>query len=266
MLKRANIFICILVLNLAATLFAETVGTPASLGFPKGPGIISKDRFIEKGLNPIYITGLTEFVIKKKLDSSTTSNLEIKGYWFLGKVALAVNEKFQPFILLGGSSLDLSGDLGVTKIKSAGDGNFAYGGGFSWLLYEVPDQKISLAVSGLYRESKLNGSMRQPTTRISNLKTKIKEIELALTAYKDSIIWNIPVRPYASIYYADSDVNFKFNTNSGSVTYDLGAIDNHRNIGLAIGLEKEPIKGLALNAEVRFFTELGVTAGFTLKF
>ena len=264
--REAAAVVFIFVLCLSLNLLAETVGTPASCGFPAGPGLITKDKFIEKGLRPIYITGLTEFVFKKQLDSGVTSNLEIKGYWYLSKISLAVKDNFQPFILLGSSALDLSGDMGTTKIKSDGDGSFAYGGGFSWLFYKIPTYDVSLTLTGLYRESKLDGKMKKPTSNVSNLDTKIEELVVALTASKDMTICKIPIRPYVSLLYDDNDVHFRFNTNSGTVAYDLGIIDNHRNVGLALGCEKEFLKGLALNTEVRFFTELGATAGLTLKF
>jgi hypothetical protein len=266
MIKAVVVAVVVFVLGLSLNLLAETVGSPASCGFPAGPGLVTKDALIEKGLRPIYITGLTEFVFKKELDSGVTSNLEIKGQWYLSKISLAVKDNFQPFVLLGSSALDLSGDMGTTKIKSDGDGSFAYGGGVSWVFYKIPTYDVALTLTGFYRESKLDGKMIKPVSNVSNLDTKIDELVVALTASKDMVICKIPVRPYLSVIYDDSDVHFRFNTNSGTVAYDLGVIDNNRNVGLALGCEKEFLKGLALNTEVRFFTELGATVGLTAKF
>jgi opacity protein-like surface antigen len=267
MSKKVTILVFIFLLGLSLTVQAETVGSPVGVDFPKGPGVITKDKFIDKGLIPIYITGLTEFVLQKELDHSHASDLEIDGEWYLSKISFAVNDRFRPCILLGASVLDISGDYGDTKINSKGDTNFVLGGGFSWLIAEgISDYNIALALSGLYRHSDLDGEISQPTTAVIDLKTKIAEFNLALTAYKDLTVWNVLLRPYVSIFYADTDVELKFKTNGGAVIYDLDDIDDHRDVGLALGCEKEPLKGLALNAEVRFITETAVTVGATLKF
>lgn len=271
MFKKVILLSAIFVLGLCVTLRAETAGIPVGCDFPKGPGVITKDRLIDRGLNPIYITGMMEIVLEKKLESTSADNIEMKGQWYLGKTSFAVNEKFQAFMLLGASSLDISADHHntdgtTTRITSHGDGDFAYGGGFLWQFCEIPDYDISLVFSTLYRESKLSGDIREPSTGASNLRAKAQELQFGLSAYKDLTIWNVPLRPYVSLLAAESEVNLKFNTHSGSVNYDLGTVSNRDNFGIALGCEKEPLKGLVTACEVRFFTELSTTIGLSLKF
>jgi len=269
MFKRVSGFVFVAALWLGLSLIAQagTVGNPVGIDFPKGPGAITKDQFIEKGLNPIYFSGQTEFLFKKQLDSANTSNLEIEGFWYLGKISVVFKEKFRPFILLGVSSLDLSGDYGTAEVNLKADTSIAYGGGFSWLILDgISKYDIALALSGLYRESKFEGDMLEPTTTITDLDTKIEELEFALTAYKDFTVWNVPIRPYVSIVYAESDLNFSFKNNDNNAVIDFGEVDNNRNVGIALGCEKEPLKGLGLNVELRLITEEALTVRATLKF
>lgn len=269
MFKKVSSFVFVVAIGVGLSLGvqAATVGAPAGIDFPKGPGVITKDQFIEKGLRPVYFSGMTEFVFEKQLDGENASDLEIEGYWHLGKISLTCNENLQTFILLGVADLDLSGDYGTLRIVGDGDPNFAYGGGLSWRILEgISDYNITFVLSGRYRESDLDGGIDNPTPSMTDLDTKIEELEIGLTAYKDFTVWNVPLRSYVSIFFAESDVNFSFKTNDGATSYDLGEVDNNRNVGLALGCEKEPLKGMAINVEARFFTETALTLGATLKF
>lgn len=261
------VFVIAFLVSLSLSVQAGTVGDPVGLDFPKGPGIITKDQFIEEGLNPIYFSGMTEFLFKKQLDSSNTSNLELDGFWHLGKLSVVFKERLRPFILFGVSKLDVSGDSGATKVTSTGDVNLAYGGGFSWCFLEnISKYDIALALNGLYRESKLDGDMTNPTSTITDLDTKVEELEFALTAYKDLTVCKVLIRPYISIIYSDSDVNFSFKDNNNGTVYDFGDVDNNRNVGIALGCEEETLKGMSINAELRLITEEALTLGVSLKF
>lgn len=262
--------------------FAATVGNPLDLDVPERSALLRQD-VIDETLDEaeqtvkIKTSFDAEFVFDKDLHvTDELKSAELKGRWYMGKVALTLFNRIEPYVKVGTSSLEVKWKHGAEEMEVDSDTGFAWGGGIKVVIWDFEDWGIRLTGDTQYRTTEpdvdtitVNGS----NINDKGAKFKIDEWQTSLLVSKKFEIplkWqSVFVVPYTGVMYADSNVDVSFkNPSNPTADYSLFDANNKKPYGFVIGCDIVPslLSSFIYNLELRLVDEVALSLGGTMKF
>ena len=274
--KFVGVVIVGLFLALAGTTArADTVGNTIDIDMPAGPGIYSAQlsEFVKAGIdfNSEIVFGKDLNDGKNTAGTVTTNNVELDGYWHMARLHATFFERFQPYMLLGGSDLEMSwSEVNGEDILAEADTEFAWGFGARLCIIDWEEYGVKLTGFSSYRAT-APGIKEVSGKNIPKDNFEIREWQAGGAISKKFEISGkydtVTLVPYVGILYADTKTRVSFALeNDGRYSYNAGGDGNQDNVGVAIGVDAGLTDIFSVNAEARFGDQEALSLGASVLF
>ncbi|MFC1667481.1 hypothetical protein ACFL0P_06460 [Candidatus Omnitrophota bacterium] len=268
---------------ISALCFAATVGNPLDLDVPSTSALLRQE-IVENTLDEhdqivkIKASLDMEFVFDKDLDTTwEVSNAEMKGQWYMLKLATTIFNRVEPYIKLGTSNLQVKWThFGSQPIEVEADYGFAWGGGVKGIIWDFDDYGIRLTGDFQYRTTEPDVeeiSLDSSSVTDTGADFEVEEWQLAFVLSKK---YQLPLKmqdiyivPYTGLTFSDSTVDVKFNNpNLPATDYSIFDAGNDSTCGFLLGCDIMPTMNSSFiySIEARLANEYALTLGGAMKF
>lgn len=281
-----KILLCLSILSISifsgtALLYALGDGSSCSTDMPAASGLAD---FQKETGNSLIATVGYEKVIEKPLDDYNEAvSAKIEGDWYLLGLGYRIGDRFEPYLRVGASEMDISWTERNSLIEIKGETDLALGAGLKILAYKAKltnfaQLKLNLDGQIRYTEPEFDTVTIAGVSRsVSAREFKIIEgrgaatigFEISLKKILGDDIYeeeeiDFYLTPYAGVLYSDSKVSAEFEY-SGSL-YDLSETEDKEKLHLITGVDISAPKYVVLNVEAQIFDGESVSGGATVKF
>ncbi|MFC1620976.1 hypothetical protein ACFL2G_01600 [Candidatus Omnitrophota bacterium] len=268
----------------SGVIFAATVGNSMDLDLPKTSAVL-RQQVIDQTLNEceqkVKIKSALdlEFLFDKDLESSAEiGKAELKGQWYMAKLAVTVFDKVEPYVKIGTSNLEVKWKLNEGEnIEVDADQGLAWGFGLKGVIWDFDEWGVRLTGDTQYRvtePSDIESIMfRGDSISDPGADFKVEEWQLSLALSKK---FELPLKmqsfyivPYTGLTICDSLVDVKFR-DPGYLAeqYSIYDANNKSNVGFFLGCDIMPTltSSFIYSMELRLIDETSLTLGGAMKF
>ena len=280
-MKRIILFSCIIIVFSAQIAYALGDGSSCSTDMPAASGIV--DFQAERGASLIATAGF-ENIIEKPLKGDDVISVNLEGNWYLVGLGYRIANRFEPYLRVGVSEMNVSWTENNNLIEVTGEKDFAIGGGLKILVHKMKLTNL------LQLKLNLDGQMRytQPNIReitiagASSRNISAKEFRIIDARAAATIGLEISLKkilgedifeegetdfylvPYVGILYSDSLVRTEFK--DSETQYSITESRDKDKFDLIAGIDIVTPKYVLLNLEAQFFDGESISGGASVKF
>ena len=263
-------------LSTALSMFLFGIVYPAPVDLPSAmrnlKSITQQEEIIEESKIAFLFDGEFDYVKEREL--SVSSDAEVKGKFYTGKIIYSFLNKIDIYGIFG-QAQDIEGKATIegSNYKVNLEDKFTWGTGLSAILYEWEDYGIKLFSDFKYRRISnmdvdsvtVDGTTYDRDGIIVDVKGKWEEVQFALGIGRqfnfslEDIEYSLI--PYIGMKY--SDLDFSAKTTVSGDTYELSS-DSDKEIGVFLGCSIAS-KTASIDLEARFVDETAFTARISFK-
>jgi len=275
--------IFVLTFLLISAVHAATVGNPADLDLPPRSAMLRQqavDQSLDEYEETVKVKAAMDIELLFDKDLNTTSEVssaEMKGEYYMLKLATTLFNRVEPYIKVGSSNLEVTWRQGPQDLLVETDPGLAWGGGVKAVLWEFEDLGLRLTGDAQYRytEPDVNHCSIDGVGRNTQGSTfEIEEWQASLLVSKKLEIplrWgnSVYLAPYTGVTFSDSNVDVKIiDQTNPAADYTLFKANNDSVFGFVGGLDILPSlkSSYVYNIEVRLGNETALSLGGAMKF